>query len=86
MRLRLLICGASMRISAAFHYSGRSNVMMGGTWCLMARSQMKFSVDKMHVLSPEYKSIDQCRKLFEQNALAHMFGKSMFNDWDFILQ
>ena len=32
----------------------------------MARSQMKFSVDKMHVLSPEYKSI---------------IGKNTADDW-----
>ena len=57
MSFREVSFGASMMISAAFQWSGWSNVIIGGELCFIARLQTKSKVDKMHVLSPEYRSI-----------------------------
>lgn len=57
MLFRGPLFGASMMISAAFQYSGWSNVVICGTLCLIVRSQIKYKVDKVHVLSPEYRSV-----------------------------
>lgn len=57
MLFRGLLFGASVMISAAFQYSSWSNVIINGSLCLIARSQIKYKVDKVHVLSPEYRSI-----------------------------